>query len=131
MLRFIIGSLFVLFVFLIFELIGALTFPVALTLNGNLLATGQDLLVISVQVLLTSALGFFLGKMIHGIKLPTQGMILACISPFLIGGVTALFPVLNFAYSAHVNLYWLGGNWYSPWITMFLIGSPIMMIFLV
>lgn len=130
MLRFLIDTVFVLFTFLIFALIGALTFPTTPSLNGNLLATGQGLLLIIIPVLLTSVVGFFLGKGIRGIKLPTQGMILAYISPFLVGGVMGLLSVLNVTYSAHINFTWLGGNWYAPWITMFLIGSPIMLAFL-
>jgi hypothetical protein len=51
----------------------------------------------------------------------------------LIGAIVfpALFTVLNFGYSAHVNFGWLGTSWYAPLFTIFLIGAPITLTFLV
>ena len=129
--RFVINSLFVLAVLLLFSVLGALTFPTAPSLSGSLVAYGQDLLLILVPVLSISLIGFFLGKGIRGIKSAPQAIALAYISPFMIGSVLALLTVLNFAYSAHINFGWLGGSWYAPWATMFLIGAPLMVAFLV
>jgi hypothetical protein len=128
--RFLIDSVFVLAILLLFSVIGAITFPNAASVSGSLAAYGQDLLLFIVPALLMTTVGYFLGLGIRGIKAPLGGMGLGLISSLIVGSVLALLTTLNFAYSAHLNFTWLGGSWYAPWVTMFLIGSPIMVVFL-
>src|SRR6266702_1201271 len=82
-------------------------------------------------VVLLSVIAFFLGSGIRSIKNRFQSVGLAYASAFIIGGVLALFTLFNFPYSAQVNFTWLGTTWYGPWLTIFLIGAPIILAFIV
>lgn len=129
--KILISGVFVLAILLVFTVLGAVTFPSTASASGNIGTYGQDLLLFIVPVASMSLIGYFLGKGIRGIKGPLEGMGLAYLSTFIVGSVLALLTVLNFAYSVHLNLTWLGTAWYGPWITMFLVGAPVMLAFLV
>ncbi|MFL5589316.1 MAG: hypothetical protein ACJ8DI_16935 [Ktedonobacteraceae bacterium] len=128
--KLIISSVFVLGILLLFSFIGAITFPNTGIASGNLSVYGIDLLLMVVPVLSMSFIGYFLGKGIRGLKGGLEAMGLAYISTFIVGSVLALLTVSNFAYTAHLNFTWLGAGWYAPWVTMFLIGAPVMLAFL-
>jgi hypothetical protein len=64
-------------------------------------------------------------------KKPIEALLSAFAGSFAMGGVLALFAVLNIPYAARINPTWLGTNWYSAALAMFLIGTPIMLTFLV
>ncbi|HLI09431.1 MAG TPA: hypothetical protein VKV40_22910 [Ktedonobacteraceae bacterium] len=128
--RFLIGVLVVFLLLLAFSYINAIVFPVLPTTTASVTTFGSDLLLLIVPVLLTAVIGYYLGKGIRGVKNPLEGFVLSYVSAFLVGGVLALLTVLNFSFSAHVNLGWLGGTWYDQLFTIFLIGAPIMLIYL-
>jgi hypothetical protein len=115
----------------VFSLVGALTFPALPSANSGVTTYIGDFLLLFLPVILLTLIAFFLGTGIRSIKKSIQALGLAYVSALVIGGVLALLTVFNFPYSAHVNFGWLGSSWYSPWLTLFLIGSPIMLAFVV
>ena len=116
---------------LIFSLVGALAFPALPSTNSTMEAYLLQFLFLLLPVVILTLIAFFLGTGIRSIKNPLQALGLAYVSALVIGGVLALLTEFNFPYSAHVNFGWLGSSWYSPWLTLFLIGSPIMLAFVV
>lgn len=129
--KLIVSGVFVLVILLLFSFIGAVTFPTAVSTSGNIGAYGQDLLSLIVPAVSMSLMGYLLGKGIRGIKGGLEGIGLAYISTFIVGSVLALFTLLNFPYSVHLNFTWLGTSLYAPWISIFLIGAPVLLAFLV
>lgn len=116
---------------LIFSSAGAITAPTFPAANSTLDTFVLGILVLLLPVIILSLIAFFLGNGIRSIKNRFQALGLTYVSALIIGGVLALFTLLNFPYSAHVNFVWLGHNWYSAWLTMFLIGAPIILAFIV
>ncbi len=129
--RFLISALLVLVLLYLYSFIGAVTFPGLPTTNASVTNFISYLLFLILPVLLMAIVGYFLGKGIRGIKNPFEALVLTYLTPFFIGGVLALLTVLNFSYSAHIYFNWLGTNWYDPLFTIFLIGAPITLAFLV
>ena len=123
-------SVIVVFLLLfVFSLVGAITFPALPSANSGITTYLSDFLFLLLPVIVLTLIAFFLGTGIRSIKKPLPALGLAYVSAFFIGGVLALLTLLNFPYSAHVNFGWLGSSWYSPWLALFLIGSPIMLAF--
>ena len=115
----------------VFSLVGALTFPALPSANSGVTTYLGDFLLLFLPVILLTLIAFFLGTGIRSVKKSIQALGLAYVSALVIGGILALLTQFNFPYSAHVNFTWLGSSWYSPWLTLFLIGSPIMLAFVV
>jgi len=118
---------------LIFSLVGAITIPSLPGANSSVDTYVVGFLLILLPVIVLSIIAFFLGNGVRslGPKFRFQALGLTYASALIIGGVLALFTLFNFPYSAHVNFTWLGHAWYSPWLTLFLIGAPIIMAFIV
>lgn len=129
--RFLVGVLVVFVLLLLFTFIGAVIFPGLPTTSTSVTGFITAFLLLILPVLLMALVGYFLGKGIRSLKNPFEALVLAYLSAFLVGGVLALLTVLNFSYSAHVNFTWLGSSWYAPLFTIFLIGAPIILAFLV
>ena len=117
---------------IVFSLVGAIKSP-GLPSAGSAIDTYfLDIVLLLVPVILLSLIAFFLGSGIRSIKNNRfQALGLAYVSALIVGGVLALFTLFNFPYSAQVNLAWLGNTWYGPWLTIFLIGAPIILAFIV
>ena len=116
---------------LVFSLVGAIKSP-GLPSAGTAIDTYfLDFVLLLLPVIVLSLVAFFLGSGIRSIKNRFQALGLAYASALIIGGVLALFTLFNFPYSAQVNFAWLGSDWYSPWLTIFLIGAPIILAFMV
>ena len=115
----------------VFSLVGALTFPALPSANSGVTTYLGDFLLLFLPVILLTLIAFFLGTGIRSVKKSIQALGLAYVSALIIGGVLALFTLFNFPYSAQVNLTWLGTTWYGPWLTIFLIGAPIILAFMV
>lgn len=130
MARFMINVLLVFLLLLLFSFIGAIVFPGLPTTNTTVGDFGRALLLLILPVFLMAGIGYFLGRGIRSIKSSFEALGLTYVSAFLVGGVLALLTILNFSYSAHVNLTWLGTSWYAPLFTIFLIGAPITLAFL-
>ncbi len=129
--RFLIDTLLVLLLLLLFSLIGAIVFPALPSTNASVTVFGRNIILLLLPGLLMAVIGYFLGRGIRSIKSSLEAIGLTYVSAFLVGGVLALFTVLNFGYSAHVNFGLLGTSWYAPLFTIFLIGAPITLTFLV
>lgn len=56
---------------------------------------------------------------------------MAYASALIIGGMLALFTLLNLSYTVHIRLNWLGNTVYDPWLVIFFIGTPIILTFVV
>ena len=110
------------------SLAGAITLPTLFTgADGNGLAS---ILFLIVTVLGISVIGYLLGKGIRTVKKPVEAFIATYVSALSLGGVLALFAVLNIPFTVRVNLGWLGTNWYSPVLALLIIGTSLMLIFL-
>jgi uncharacterized membrane protein YeiB len=116
---------------LIFSLIGAVTFPSLPGTNSPVDTYVRDFIFLLFPVLVLSLFAFLLGRGVRSVKNSLEAVGLAYVSAFIVGGILALLTLFNFPYAAHVNFSWLGGSWYSPWLTIFLIGAPILLAFVV
>ncbi|QBD78914.1 hypothetical protein EPA93_24195 [Ktedonosporobacter rubrisoli] len=126
-----IKSLVILALLFLLSLAGAVTFPVLAVVTGTSAVGLVNLISLLVAVFILSILGNLLGRGIKGLKKPIEALILTYLGAFFMGGILSLFTYLNVPYAAHINLGWLGTNWYSSWLTMLLIGTTIMVVFLV
>ena len=115
---------------LVFIFAGAIKLP-ALTATGSLIDYPLELFFVVVSVLVLYFIASFLGKGIRGVKAPLEATMLTYVSALMIGGILALLTLFNFPYSPHLNLTWLGTEWYDPWITVFLVGAPMLLAFIV
>lgn len=110
---------------------GALTFPGLSSVTGVFVTAPVNLIFLVLSMIMLTLIAFVLGRGVKTIKSTFESTLLALASSLIVGGLLALLTVFNFPYSVHVNLTWLGTSWYDPWIAIFLIGSPIMMAFVV
>lgn len=125
-------SIVIVFLLLLgFSLVGALTIPALPSANTQMETYLLDFLYLLLPVVILTLIAFLLGSGVRSIKNSVQALGLAYVSALVVGGVLALLTVLNFPYSAHVNFNWLGTAWYSSWLTLFIIGAPIMLAFVV
>jgi hypothetical protein len=126
-----VNVLVVFFLLVVFSLVGAIKSPGLPSAGSTIDTYAVDFVLLLLPVVLLSLIAFFLGSGIRGVKNRFQSLGLAYVSAFIIGGVLALFTLFNFPYSAQVNLAWLGTAWYAPWLTIFIIGAPIILAFIV
>jgi hypothetical protein len=124
-------GLFVILILFFLSLVGAITFPLLAILAGTTGAGGVANLVLFLLVMLfVAVIGYLVGKGIRSVKKPVEAVILTYAGAFLMGAILVVFAALNLPYTANVHLNWLGSNWYSAPLTIFIIGSPIMLTFL-
>ena len=129
--KFIIYVLVIIGILIIFAYAGAITFP-ALPSAGSILSTSPlAFIFLLLSIIVLTLVGYLLGRGIRSIKSSGEVLGLTYMSALIMGGILALLTFLNFPYSAHVNFYWLGREWYDPWLTVFIIGAPIMLAFVV
>jgi len=117
----------VFFIIIFFSLAGAIT-P-SFTTFSNLFSIPANFFLYLVSVLVLTAIGYFLGQGIQGLKKNLESLGLAYGGSFVIGGFLALMTLLKFPYSVQMNLTWLGTTWYDPWLLIFFIGTPILLTF--
>lgn len=116
----------------IYSYLGAITFPPSLSQHSGVDRFFTESLLLLVTALLLTLIGraIGIGVVIMGVKNPLEAGLLAYVGAFVLGGILALLSLLNVPFCAHVNLLWLGGSWYDPWVTMAILGAPIMLAFL-
>ena len=129
--KMLVSVIMVFLLLLTFSLVGALTFPTLPSSNTTMESYLLDFLFLLLPMIMLTLGAFFLGTGVRSIKNSLQALGLAYVGALFIGGILALLTLFNFPYSAHVNFGWLGSSWYSLWLTLFLIGSPIMLAFVV
>jgi magnesium-transporting ATPase (P-type) len=116
---------------LIFSLVGAVTIPSPPGTNSPVDVDVQNFIFLLFSGLVLSLFAFLLSRGVRSVKSSLEAKGLAYVSALIVGGILALLTFFNFPYAAHVNFSWLGGSWYSPWLTIFLIGAPILLAFVV
>jgi len=123
-------ALVVLALLYLLSLAEALTFP-ALSVFTSANAGIVCILLFLVAILLLSLIGNLIAKGIKSVKSTGQALLLAFVGAFFMGAVLAAFIPLNIPYIIHVDIYWLGTSWYSPFLALLFIGMPLMLVFLV
>src|SRR5579875_3289779 len=120
---------FVLFVLIVLAAAGALTFPGISSLGAVASTPPANLFFLLLSIIVLTLMAFALGRGIKSIKSTFEGVLLAFASSIMIGGILSLLAVFKFPYSIQMNLTWLGPNWYDPWIAAFLVGAPILLVY--
>ncbi|HEY7420313.1 MAG TPA: hypothetical protein VH593_34360 [Ktedonobacteraceae bacterium] len=121
-------GLVVLAILLVLSLTSAITFT--LTSIGSSTALTSVLFTI-IAILVLAIIGNLLGRGIRSVqKKPLEALLLTFVGSFVMGAALALFSILNQPYTPRINLTWLGTSWYAPLLTMLLVGSPLMLVFL-
>ncbi len=127
MVRFLFNILIALIILLIFSFLGAVVFPGLPSTSASVGAYANDFFLLIIPAVVMAIVGHFLGRGIKSLKNSFEALGLTFVSAFIVGGILALMSSLNFAYSAHINLSWLGGAWYAPLFIIFILGAPIML----
>ena len=116
----------VFFFIVFFSLVGAITPQV--TNVRDILSVPSYTIIFLITVIVVMMIGTVLGMGVKGIK-SSGSLLMAYISALILGGMLALFTFLNLPYTVHVHLNWLGNAWYDPWLVIFFIGTPLILIF--
>jgi hypothetical protein len=127
----IIKALIVLVLLFLLSLAGAITFPLLTVVTGGAGAGLSSILLFLLAILLLSLVGNLIARGIRSVKKSVEALILAFVGSFFMGAVLTIFALLNIPYTVRVNLAWTGNSWYSPILTLFFIGIPLMLAFLV
>jgi hypothetical protein len=123
-----IKGVFVVLILFFLSLVGAITFPLTTPTAG---AGGiVNILIFLIVMLFLAVVGYLFGKGIRTAKKPIEAIVLTYIGAIAMGAILTIPPLLQLPYIANVHLNWLGSNWYSAPLTIFIIGSPIMLTFL-
>jgi hypothetical protein len=91
----------------------------------------SSILLFLLAIVLLSLVGNLIARGIRSVKKSTEALILTFVGSFFMGAVLTIFALLNIPYTVRVNLAWTGNSWYSPILTLFFIGIPLMLAFLV
>jgi len=126
-----IKAVVVILLLFLLSLANAVTFPNLAAVANNAGTGLTSILLFLAAILVLSIIGSLLGRGIRSLKKPFEVLILAFIGSFFLGGALALFEVLNVPNAIHVNLNWLGTNWYSPLLALLFIGAPLMLVFMI
>ncbi len=124
-------ALMVLVLLFLLSLAGAITFPLLTVVTGGAGAGLSSILLFLLAIVLLSLVGNLIARGIRSVKKSTEALILAFVGSFFMGAVLTIFALLNIPYTVRVNLAWTGNSWYSPILTLFFIGIPLMLAFLV
>ncbi len=124
-------ALIVLVLLFLLSLAGAITFPLLTVVTGGAGAGLSSILLFLLAIVLLSLVGNLIARGIRSVKKSAEALILAFVGSFFMGAVLTIFALLNIPYTVRVNLAWTGNSWYSPILTLFFIGIPLMLAFLV
>ena len=126
-----IKALVVLVLLFLLSLAGAITFPLLTVITGGAGAGVTSILLFFLAIVLLALVGNLIARGIKSVKKSGEALILAFVGSFFMGAVLTIFALLNIPYTIRVNLAWTGTAWYSPILTLFFIGIPLMLAFLV
>jgi hypothetical protein len=124
-------ALVVLVLLFFLSLAGAITFPLLTVITGGAGAGLSSILLFLLAIVLLSLVGNLIARGIRSVKKSVEALVLAFVGSFFMGAVLTIFALLNIPYTVRVNLAWTGNSWYSPILTLFFIGIPLMLAFLV
>ncbi len=127
----VVKAVVILVVLFLLSLAGAITFPVLAVITSGTGAGISSILLFLVAILLLSLVGNLIARGIKSVKKSVEAILLVFVGAFFMGAILAVFALLNIPYTVRVNLAWLGTNWYSPLLSLLLIGLPLMVVFLV
>jgi hypothetical protein len=127
----VVKAVVILVVLFLLSLAGAITFPVLAVITSGTGAGISSILLFLVAILLLSLVGNLIARGIKSVKRSVEAILLVFVGAFFMGAILAVFALLNIPYTVRVNLAWLGTNWYSPLLSLLLIGLPLMVVFLV
>jgi hypothetical protein len=128
--KFLIQLLAVIAILIVLYFAGAVRFP-SEPASISLTNFPRTLFLLLLSVIILTLIGSSLSKGIRGVKGPLDAILLGSLAALLIGGLLALMTYLNFPYAPFINLSWLGTRWYSPWLTIFLVGAPLLLVLVV
>ncbi len=126
-----IKALIVLVLLFLLSLANAITFPVLSVITGGTGAGITSILLFLLAVVLLAMVGNLIARGIKSVKKGGEALLLTFVGSFFMGAVLTIFALLNIPYTIRVNLAWTGTAWYSPILTLFFIGIPLMLAFLV
>ena len=126
-----IKALVVLVLLFLLSLAGAITFPLLSVVTGGAGAGVSSILLFLLAVVLLAMVGNLIARGIKSVKKSGESILLAFIGSFFMGAILTIFALLNIPYTIRVNLAWTGTSWYSSILTLFFIGVPLMLVFLV
>ncbi len=126
-----IKAVFVLVLLFLLSLAGAITFPLLTVVTGGAGAGITSILLFLLAIVLLALVGNLIARGIKSVKKSGESLLLAFVGSFFMGAVLTIFALLNIPYTIRVNLAWTGNSWYSPILTLFFIGIPLMLAFLV
>ncbi|MDQ2884609.1 MAG: hypothetical protein M3Y39_00820 [Chloroflexota bacterium] len=127
----VVKAVVILVLLFLLSLAGAITFPVLAVITSGTGAGITSILLFLLAILLLSLVGNLIARGIRSVKKSVEAIILVFVGAFFMGAILAVFALLNIPYTVRVNLAWLGTSWYSPILTLLLIGLPLMVVFLV
>ena len=126
-----IKALIVLVLLFLLSLAGAVTFPLFSVVTSGAGAGVSSILLFLLAVVLLAMVGNLIARGIKSVKKSGESILLAFIGSFFMGAILTIFALLNIPYTIRVNLAWTGTSWYSSLLTLFFIGVPLMLVFLV
>jgi hypothetical protein len=127
-----IKALVVLVLLYLLSLANAITFPFTTIFTAGAAAGLTSILLFLLAIVLLALFGTMIAKGIKSVKKSGEALLLAFVGSFFMGAVLTIFTILQIPYTITVHLSWAGGtNWYNSLLTLFFIGIPLMLTFLV
>jgi hypothetical protein len=126
-----IKTVVIIVILFLLSLAGAITFPVATAVAGVAGVGIINFILLLFGVFILALVGNTIGKGIRGYKVPLLAIVLVYACSFAIGGLITVLGLLNVPYAPTINITWLGTTLVSRMLTILLIGTAIMVVFLV
>ncbi len=127
-----IKALVILALLYVLSLAHAITFPlIALITTGSVGTVILNLILLLVAVFVFAFIGSAIGKGIRSYKAPLIGLVMAYACSLAIGGLILLLGTLTIPNAPTINTNWLGSSLISHVLTVLIIGTSIMVAFLV
>lgn len=126
-----IKSLFMGVILWLLSLAGAITFPLLPIIAGVSTGGVVSILLFFIILFFIALIGYILGKGIRTAKKPVELIILTYAGALAMGGLVGLPSLLHLPSIANTNLSWFGGTWYSIPLALLIIGTSIMLLFVV
>lgn len=124
-------ALVILILLYLLSLAGAITFPLFAIISGSVATGFLSFLFLLLAVFVLAFIGSAIGKGIRSYKSPLLALFMAYASAFAIGGLILLLGTLTIPNAPTININWLGTTLISHVLTVLLIGTSIMIAFLV
>ena len=124
-------ALAILILLYLLSIAGAINFPVIAIITGAAGAGFLNLIFLFLAIFVFAFIGSAIGKGIRSYKSPLTALLLAYASALAIGGLILLLGILSIPNAPTINVNWLGTTLISHVLTVLLIGTYLMVAFLV